>query len=89
MALSHYAHRRLGHHRRVPAGADVTTLTALEKRGPISGGDWIRGVTYTVAVAFFGVASPNLVFKDEDSPHAFTEAQMGPFATPAAITSAD
>jgi hypothetical protein len=32
------------------------------------------------------VASPNLFFKDKNSPHAFTEEQMGPFGAPAAIT---
>lgn len=61
-------------------------LTALRKQGRVTGDDWIKGVAYTVAVAFFGVASPNLFFRDKNSPYAFTEAQMGPFATPAATT---
>jgi hypothetical protein len=61
-------------------------LTALKTRGQITRGDWIRSIAYVVVFAFFGVASPNLFFKDKDSPHAFTEDQMGPFAVPAAIT---
>ena len=60
-------------------------LTALKTRGQITRGDWIRSIAYTVVFAFFGVASPNLFFKDKHSPHAFTEEQMGPFAVSAAI----
>jgi hypothetical protein len=61
-------------------------LTALKKQGPISRSDWFKGVAYMVVFAFFGVASPNLFFKDRNSPHAFTEKQMGPFGATTAIT---
>ena len=61
-------------------------LTALKKQGAISRGDWIKSVAYVVVFAFFGVASPNLFFKDKNSPHAFTKEQMGPFAAPDVIT---
>lgn len=61
-------------------------LTALRQQGPITRGDWIKSVAYMVVFAFFGVASPNLLFKDKNSPYAFTEKQMGPFAAPAAIS---
>lgn len=64
-------------------------LTALKRRGRITRRDWIAGIAYQVAVAFFGVASPNILFKNRHSPHAFTDAQMGPFAIPAAIAPAD
>ena len=64
----------------------VTYLTALKEQGSITRGDWFKSVAYMVTFAFFGVASPNLFFKDKISPHAFTERQMGPFANPAAIS---
>jgi hypothetical protein len=60
-------------------------LTALKKQGPITRADWAKSVVYTVTFAFFGVASPNLFFKDRNSPHSFTEEQMGPFGAPPAI----
>jgi hypothetical protein len=67
----------------VPIG--LAYLTALRARGGISGSDWRKSVLYTVAFAVLGVAVPNLIGNDRHSPHAFTEAQMGPFATPAAL----
>ena len=60
-------------------------LTALQKQGPVTRADRIKSAVYTVTFAFFGVASPNLFFKNKNSPHAFTEKQMGPFRAPAAI----
>ena len=56
-------------------------LTALRKQGPITRADWGISIGYMVAFLFFGVASPNLFFNDKNSPHAFTEEQMGRFAT--------
>lgn len=67
----------------VPIG--LAYLAALKKQGTIERSDWIKSILYMVAFAFFGVASPNLFFKDKNSPYAFTEHQMGPFATPATI----
>ena len=64
-------------------------LAALKKQGSITRDVWFKSIAYTITFAFFGVASPNLFFKNKNSPHAFTEKQMGPFATPAAITSAN
>lgn len=69
----------------VPIG--LAYLTALKKQGPIGRGEWIKSILYTVAFAFFGVASPNLFFKDRHSPRAFTEHQIGPFATTTALPS--
>lgn len=65
----------------VPIG--LAYLAALKKQGGISGSDWRKAVAYTIAFAFFGVASPNLFLKDRNSPYAFTERQMGRFAVPA------
>lgn len=59
-------------------------LAALKKHAAVTRGDWIKSVAYMVMFAFFGVASPNLFFKNRNSPHAFTEKQMGPFAAPGA-----
>ena len=58
-------------------------LTALKTQGPISRAEWRKSIAYAVAFAFFGVASPNVLFKNRHSPHAFTEKQMGSFATAA------
>lgn len=71
----------------VPIG--LAYLSALKKQGPISRGQWRLAVAYMVLFLVFGVASPNLFFKNRYSPHAFTEKQMGPFATPALSAAAD
>jgi hypothetical protein len=69
----------------VPIG--LAYLTALKARGGISRSDWRKGVAYTIAFAVLGVATPNLIGNDKHSPHAFTEKQMGPYATRSSITS--
>jgi hypothetical protein len=61
----------------VPIG--LAYLTALKAQGRIERGEWVKSVVYTIAFAVFGVAMPNLIGNDKDSPHAFTEAQMGRF----------
>jgi Protein of unknown function with HXXEE motif len=61
----------------VPIG--LAYLTALKKQGTISRSDWRKGIGYTVAIAVFGLAMPNYVGRDKNSPYAFTEAQMGRF----------
>jgi hypothetical protein len=60
----------------VPLG--VNYIRALNADGGLTRGDMAKGAAYTVAFAVIGVAGPNLVGKDRNNPHAFTQAQMGP-----------
>jgi hypothetical protein len=60
----------------VPLG--VSYIRALNADGGLPRADIAKGVAYTVAFAAVGVAGPNLVGKNRNNPHAFTEAQMGP-----------
>ena len=63
----------------VPIG--ITYIKALaEENGPITRKDWMKSIALQVAFAIVGVAGPNIVGHDKHSPHAFTEAQMGPYA---------
>jgi hypothetical protein len=59
----------------VPLG--VTYIRSLNADGGLTYADIAKGAACTVAFAVIGVAGPNLVGKDKNSPHAFTEAQMG------------
>jgi hypothetical protein len=59
----------------VPLG--VTYIRSLNADGGLTSADIAKGAAYTVAFAVIGVAGPNLVGKDKNSPHAFTSAQMG------------
>ena len=44
---------------------------------PLARAEWAAAIAYTVAFAAVGVAGPNLVVHDKNSPYAFTAAQMG------------
>jgi hypothetical protein len=59
----------------VPLG--VSYIKALNADEGLTRSDIAKGVGYTVAFAIIGVAGPNLVGKDKNSPHAFSETQMG------------
>jgi hypothetical protein len=54
-------------------------LKAVGQGGPISREDWARGLIGAVGSAVFGVAVPNMVMRDRNSPYAFTAKQMGPY----------
>ncbi|MGW4410358.1 HXXEE domain-containing protein [Nonomuraea sp. NPDC004702] len=61
----------------VPLG--LVYLRALKREG-ITGSDLRKGLAYTIAFAAIGVAGPNLVMHDKNSPHRFTAHQVGPYA---------
>lgn len=62
----------------VPIGiAYLHTLRAQE--GPIERSDWIRTLGVLAAFAVLGVATPNVLGADRDSPYPFTAKQMGPY----------
>ena len=44
---------------------------------PLTKAEWAAAIAYTVIFAAVGVAGPNLVMNDKNSPYAFTAAQMG------------
>jgi len=54
-------------------------LTAVGQEGPIGRKDWVKGLIGAVGSAVFGVAVPNMVMRDRNSPYAFTAKQMGPY----------
>jgi hypothetical protein len=57
----------------------VAYIRALREDGPI-GKDWRKGIAYAVAINWLGIGVPILMLRDRESPHAFTNAQMGPYA---------
>jgi hypothetical protein len=59
----------------VPLGIEY--LRALHAERPIERPEWKNGVLYTVAFAVGGLAVPNVVFRDRDSPYRFTAHQVG------------
>ena len=63
----------------VPLG--VAYVRALREDGPIGHGDWAKGIAYLAASAPIGIVAPNIALRKRASPYAFTEAQMGPYAT--------
>ena len=61
----------------VPIGIDY--IRAVGSEGPSGRGDWARGAAYTVAFAALGIGAPLRLLRDEESPHRFTQRQVGPY----------
>jgi hypothetical protein len=61
----------------VPLG--ISYIRAVQEEEPIDRAEWVKAAAYTVAFAALGVAAPNVLLRDKQSPYAFTEAQMGPY----------
>ena len=59
----------------VPIG--ITYIRAVQADRPLARAEWAAAIAYTVIFAAVGVAGPNVVMRDKNSPHAFTAAQMG------------
>ncbi|HYY19799.1 MAG TPA: HXXEE domain-containing protein [Streptosporangiaceae bacterium] len=57
----------------------ITYLSALRAQGPISRGDWIKSGAVLLGFATLGVAAPNVLLADKNSPYAFSPRQMGPY----------
>jgi len=62
----------------VPIG--VSHLAGLRAQGPIGRGTWLKSAGVLAGFLVFGVAAPNVLLADENSPHAFTDHQLGPYA---------
>jgi hypothetical protein len=61
----------------VPIGIDY--LRAVGSERPSGRGDWARGAAYTAAFAALGIGAPLRLLRDEESPHRFTQRQVGPY----------
>lgn len=59
----------------VPLG--IVYFGAVREEGGVTRADMAKGIAYTAAFAVIGVAGPNLVMNDKDSPYAFTRHQLG------------
>ena len=59
----------------IPLGLNY--IRALKAEQGLTRGDVAKGALYTVAFAVVGVAGPNIVGHNKNSPYAFTRAQMG------------
>ena len=60
----------------------VTYLSTLRAQGPIDRGTWLKTFGVLVGFAVLGVATPNVLAADKNSPYAFTDHQMGPYRAP-------
>ena len=73
-------HIRVCKHPSPPAaGLSRRLLSCLDNEGPISRSDRVRDALYMVAFAGLGLAAPNILFRDKDSPYAFRPDQVGPY----------
>ncbi|MGH3436427.1 MAG: HXXEE domain-containing protein [Sciscionella sp.] len=60
----------------------ITYLTALRAQGPIGRDNWLKSLLVLLIFAILGVAAPNIAGADKNSPHPFTDHQMGPYRIP-------
>lgn len=61
----------------VPIGINYLREAASER--PSGRGDWAKAALYMIAFTALGVAAPQQLLKDEESPHRFTQQQVGPY----------
>ena len=62
----------------VPIG--ITYIRTLRADGGISRTDWGKSLGVLGAFLVLGVAAPNVILADKDSPYEFTDRQLGPYA---------
>ena len=68
----------------VPIG--IAYLDALRRsEGPLAPSDWLKSAGVLAAFAV-GVAAPHIALADKNSPYAFTDRQLGPYASAALAT---
>ena len=60
----------------VPIG--ITYLRALNAEKPIKRSELARAAAYNVGVALTGIAGPNVLLRDKNSPYRWAAKQMGP-----------
>lgn len=59
----------------------INYLTAIRDDGPIRRDDRLKTAAVLLGFAVLGVAAPNVLAADKNSPHEFTAHQMGPYLT--------
>jgi hypothetical protein len=57
----------------------ITYLRAVRAEGPIGRDDWTKSLLVLLGFFVFGVATPNVLGADKNSPYDFTARQMGPY----------
>jgi hypothetical protein len=62
----------------VPLG--IVYFRAMSEEGGVTRSDMAKGIAYAAAFAVVGIAGPNLVMNDRNSPYAFTRKQLGRYA---------
>ena len=59
----------------------ITYLRAVRAEGPIGRDNWIKSLLVLLGFFVVGVATPNVLGADKNSPYDFTARQMGPYDT--------
>ena len=57
----------------------VTYIAPLRVPEPIDRGAWLKSLGVLAGFLALGVAAPNVLLADKNSPHSFTTDQMGPY----------
>lgn len=70
----------------IPIG--IQYLNALRDEAPIEHNDWRNARFYMIAFAASGVAAPNFVLRNKNSPYRFTAKQVGRHTAPPTNSSA-
>jgi hypothetical protein len=65
----------------VPLG--IQYLQALRDDAPVAHSDWSKARQYMIAFAASGVAAPNVVLRNKNSPYRFTTKQVGRYTSAA------
>jgi hypothetical protein len=55
-------------------------IRQITREQPFKRTEWLKAVMYLIAIAAGGVAAPQQLLKDKESPYRFTEQQVGPYA---------
>lgn len=59
----------------------INYLTAVREQGPISRDDWLKTVAVLAGFLVLGVAAPNVLAADKNSPYHFDAKQLGPYGS--------
>jgi hypothetical protein len=57
----------------------IAYIRQISREQPVERTDWLRAVIYAMVIAAGGLAAPQQLFKDKESPYRFTDRQMGPY----------
>jgi len=58
----------------------IAYFHAVRAQGPIERTDWAKAAAIGAVFIIVGVAAPNVLGADKDSPYAFSVKQMGPYS---------